>query len=126
DGVLVCGLEEALARHRHLVEPHLARYADYENHAFTALNTAFLCDGAFVYIPAGKVVEAPIYLPYFTDAADRPLVWHRRSLIVAGAGSRARVVASYDGSEGADFANAVTKAAVAVGADPRYYPLHPR
>ena len=121
DGVLVCGLEEALARHRHLVEPHLARYADYENHAFTALNTAFLCGGAFVYIPAGSVVEEPIYLPYFTDAADRPLVWHRRGLIVAGAGSRARVVESYDGSEGVYFTNAVTEVAVAEGAALDYY-----
>jgi Fe-S cluster assembly protein SufD len=45
DGVLVCGLAAALARHPELVEPHLARHADYEGHAFTALNTAFLRDG---------------------------------------------------------------------------------
>src|SRR5262245_46223609 len=45
EGVIVCSLANALNRHRDLVEPHLARYADFEDHAFAALNTAFLHDG---------------------------------------------------------------------------------
>src|SRR5262245_2695484 len=50
-GVLVCGLAEALRDHSNLVEPHLGAYAAYKKHPFVSLNTAFLHDGAFVYVP---------------------------------------------------------------------------
>ena len=69
DGVIVCGLAEALQKHPQLVEPHLARHADFKRNAFTALNTAFLRDGAFVYVPADVAVEA----------ADRSVVRGRRA-----------------------------------------------
>jgi Fe-S cluster assembly protein SufD len=116
DGVLVCGLADALARHRDLVEPHLARLADEESHVFTALNTAFLRDGVFVYVPPGKVVEDPIHLTFAPTATDRPLAWHRRCLIVAGANSRAQVVEDYEGTDGVYFTNAVTEVVAAENA----------
>jgi Fe-S cluster assembly protein SufD len=123
DGVVVCTLAEALTRHPDLVKPHLARYADYQNQAFTALNTAFLRDGAFVYVPAGKVIEEPIYLTFATTTADTPFVWHRRCLLVSGPHSQARVVESYTGPEGLYFTNAVTEVVAAQGAVLDYYRL---
>src|SRR5262249_33285962 len=107
EGVLVCSLAEGLARRPDLVEPHLAHHADYEKHAFTALNTAFLHDGIFVHVPAGKVVEQPIELAFHAHASATPLVWHRRNLIVLGANSQAQIVESYTGDEGVYFTNAV-------------------
>jgi Fe-S cluster assembly protein SufD len=112
EGVLVCSLAEAVARHPNLVEPHLGRHADYQKHAFTALNTAFLRDGAFVYIPPGRVIEEPIDITFATPAAHQPLVWHRRCLVVAGPGCQAQVVESHEGSEGASFTNAVTEVVI--------------
>jgi len=123
NGVLVCSLAEALDRHPDLVEPYLARLADYENHAFTALNTAFLRDGAFVFIPEGTVVEAPLYLTFMTAASARPLVWQRRCLVVASPHSQARIVESYDGAEGVYFTNAVTEVVVGEKAVLDYYRL---
>src|SRR5579884_2398071 len=54
-GVILCGLSEAMAEHPQLVERHLARYADFSRHTFTALNTAFLRDGLFLYVPAHTI-----------------------------------------------------------------------
>jgi Fe-S cluster assembly protein SufD len=121
DGVIVCRLTDALVRHPDLVEPHLARLADYEKHAFTALNTAFLRDGYFVHVPPGKVLEEPIRLDIAAPASDRPLVWHRRCLILAGRGSRASVVENYDGAAGVYFTNAVTEVVLAEDAALDYY-----
>src|SRR5947209_9452140 len=78
DGVIVCTLARALADHPELVEPHLARHADFEEHAFAALNTAFLGDGLFVYVPAGVVVEVPITLNFVAEPSHSPLAWFRR------------------------------------------------
>ena len=47
-GAVVSSLAEAFHSHPELVRPHLTRHAEYETSPFTALNTAFLADGAFV------------------------------------------------------------------------------
>ncbi|MEE9180006.1 MAG: Fe-S cluster assembly protein SufD, partial [Vicinamibacteria bacterium] len=63
-GAFAGSLSEALETKRDLVEPHLARYADYQENSFAALNMAFLRDGAFVFLPKGGVVEDPIHLVF--------------------------------------------------------------
>ena len=122
-GVLVCSLAEALLRRPDLVEPHLARLADSRNNAFTALNTAFLHDGAFVYVPPGKVVEEPIDLEFLAAESDAPLAWHRRCLIVMSPNSQARIVERYQGFEGVSFTNTVTEIVVAENSVLDYYRL---
>ena len=49
------------------IEAHLARYAAYGDQAFTALNTAFIEDGAFLEIPRGTVLLKPIYLVFLGE-----------------------------------------------------------
>ena len=103
-------LAMTLNSHRDLVEPHLARYANYEDHPFTALNTAFMRDGAFVNIPDGGVVKDPIHLIYLSTVGREPTVSHPRNLIVVGKNSHATIVESYVGlGDGVYFTNAVTE-----------------
>lgn len=103
-------LAVALSTHRELMGPHLARYASYEEHAFTALNTALMRDGAFVNIPDGKVVEEPIHLLFLSTAGREPTVSHSRNLIVVGKNSQATIVESYVGlGESVYFTNVVTE-----------------
>ncbi len=112
-GVTVGSLATALRDESAEVEPHLARYAGYADHAFRALNTAFIEDGAFVHVPGGQLLEAPIHLLFVSTASGEAAVSHPRNLIVIGAGSRATVVESYLGV-GRDvyFTNAVTELVV--------------
>ena len=72
-GTVVCSLAEALESHIAKVEPYLGRHADYEEHAFTALNTAFIRDGAFVYLPKGAVVLNPILLVFVSSTPGQAL-----------------------------------------------------
>ena len=60
-GVVVSSLAQAGDEHPDVVEEHYGKYADFEDEALTALNTAFVQDGAFVYVPSGTVVEKPIF-----------------------------------------------------------------
>jgi Fe-S cluster assembly protein SufD len=117
DGVIICSLAEALAGYPGLVEPHLARYADFEEHAFTALNTAFLGDGTFVYVPPEKVIAEPIEMSYITAGSDAPLVRHRRVLLVAGRNSQVTVCERFNGPpRSAYFTNVVTEIVLDEGA----------
>ncbi len=96
-GVLLMSLTEALGKHPELVERHLGQHADFRNHAFVALNTAFWRDGVLLYVPPGVVVEEPIRLAHVvTDfSEDAPYLWYRRVLLVLGRGSQATVVESF-------------------------------
>jgi Fe-S cluster assembly protein SufD len=124
DGVLVGSMAEALERHPQLVEPHLGRYADYRRHVFVALNTAFLRNGFFVYVPPGRVVEEPIFLDSLVAAFndEAPYAWHRRCLIVLGANAQATIVEQFNGLPGAAYlTNAVTEVVVGENASLDHY-----
>jgi Fe-S cluster assembly protein SufD len=123
-GVIVSSLAEALQTHPTLVEAHLARHADYKAQTFTALNTAFLRDGAFVYVPPGTVVEHPIHVRFLVAGSGRPTVWHRRCLIVMGDNSQATFVESYEGPpQAVYFTNAVTEVVLGENAVADHYKL---
>jgi Fe-S cluster assembly protein SufD len=116
-GVIVGSLATALDESSETVEAHLGRHARFEEHAFTALNTAFFRDGAFLFAPKGKVVEAPIHLVFVVTAPAEPTVSYPRNLIVAGDNSRLTVVESYAGlADDVTFTNAVTEFVLGDGA----------
>ncbi len=108
-GVTVGTLAEAMTTHAAAVQAHLALYAQSDSHAFVALNTAALEDGAFVHIPRSVVVEEPIHL-LFLSSADSPTVSHPRTLILADENSQSTIVESFAGPAGqVYFTNAVTE-----------------
>jgi Fe-S cluster assembly protein SufD len=112
NGVVACGLAEAIQNHRELVMPHLAKHVRLGRAPFAALNTGFLHDGMFVYLPRGTVLREPIHLIYISIASDEPTVCYPRTLIVCESSTQLNIVQSYlsrqeDGS--ASFTNAVTE-----------------
>lgn len=109
-GVRVQSLAQAMEDEAEGLQQHLAKHADYEHTGFTALNTAFIHDGAYIYVPDGKTVEAPIHVIYVSTDRGAPTVSHPRTLIVAGAGSIATVVENYVSlTDHQYFTNAVTE-----------------
>ena len=126
-GVRIEGLAAALANDPGLPRAHLARHASSETSAFTALNTAFLSDGAFISLPAGVELEAPIELFFVTSggavaAGDPGTLSHPRTLIVLERGARATVVERYVGlRDGRYWTNAVTEIVVGEGAHLEHY-----
>ena len=112
-GVRVESLAAALANHAGDIEPYLTRLAGFERQAFTALNTAFLADGAFLYVPAATIVDSPIHVLFVSTACSAPLastMAHPRVLVVMGGSSQATIVESYVGPQGHRYlTNAVTE-----------------
>ena len=108
-GAVAGSLADAMNEQRERIEPEWARYADYDDQSFVALNTAFAEDGAFVYVPAGAVAE-PIHLLFIAGTSDEPTVAHPRTLIVLERGSQATVIETYAGRDGEIYwTNAVTE-----------------
>ena len=115
-GLRVESLQSALDATPELVRAYLGQVARDDASAFTALNTAFFGDGAFVYVPDGVAVLAPVELVFGAGSSGAPSVRHPRVLIVVGRGARATVVEHYvDADGGVSWTNAVTE--VVLGAD---------
>lgn len=119
-GAKVMSLREAVSSERDLVEPHIARYAEFQNDAFSALNTAFMGDGIFVYVPKGKVIDHPIHVLYVSTDSGTPSVCYPRNLIVTEESSEVTVVEDYVSlGDSANFSDAVTE--IVAGENSRVY-----
>ncbi len=121
-GATIESLADAIARDDGLIERHLSRLVPYDYDGFTALNTAFLADGAFVYVPDGAEVLTHIHLLFISAPAARPGVSYPRTLIVSGRSSKVTVIESYVSLNGAQYLNdAVSEIFVGEGARVEHY-----
>jgi Fe-S cluster assembly protein SufD len=94
NGPVILPLTLAVERHPELVEPHLGEVVSLEgSDIFVAANDASWTGGAFVYVPRGVKVEAPILLTAITAASMTAL--NRRVLIVLDEGAEAEVWEQY-------------------------------
>ncbi len=109
-GVIVESIAESIKKDNPIVKKHLGSYAKNENFFFTTLSSAFIKDGAFIYIPDGKVVEDPIHVIFYTKANDKKVLTQPRNLFVAGKNSQVTIIEHYvSDEEGIYFTNAVTE-----------------
>jgi len=116
-GGRIGSLRTALEVEPGFVEQHLGQYLGVGAHAFTALNTAFVEDGAVVHVPRGVALEAPVHVFFHASGRGGPAVAHPRNLIVADAGSSVTVVEHYVGvPETSYLTNQVTEISVGEGA----------
>jgi Fe-S cluster assembly protein SufD len=125
-GVKLSGLAQELSTNAAAVEKHLGGHLNFRRDSFAALNTAFIEDGAYVYIPRGSVVEPPIYLLFVTVSGDAvaPLAVHPRNLIVAEENSQATIIEDYvslPGDEAVSLSNTATELVAAEGAVVSHY-----
>jgi Fe-S cluster assembly protein SufD len=121
-GVHVSNLARQLADDPKALEPRLGAYLDTRRDAFSALNTAFAEDGAYVHIGRRAVLEAPIHLLFVSAGNGAPVMTHPRNLIVAEEQSQAAIIEDYVSlNAGAAFCNTATELVVADGASISHY-----
>jgi len=121
-GVRVGGLAQAIAQDGASFERHLGRYVNIERDAFCALNTAFIEDGAYVYLPRRTVLEAPICFLFISLPGNDPEMTNPRNLIVAEDGTEASIVEDYVSlGSGVSFSNVVTELVVGENAVISHY-----
>jgi Fe-S cluster assembly protein SufD len=118
---LPAGVRVAQLGDEEVVRRHLTTMAPTDV-AFTALNTAFMTDGALIQIPADVILERPIHLLYVTDGEAARGVTYPRTLILAGRHAHATIIESYVAVGDAVYlTNAVTEVDVADGAHIAHY-----
>ena len=110
EGVIVGSIAEEIKNENEIVLNNLGKYADYQDHIFTALSMAYTEDGAFIYIPEGKIVEEPIHIIFITTSENEKVLTQPRNLFVAGKNSQVTIIEHYvSAEESIHFTNAVTE-----------------
>ncbi|HRK73691.1 MAG TPA: Fe-S cluster assembly protein SufD [Rhodothermales bacterium] len=122
-GLYLQPLNEAIESGHEAAIRHFGQVAKSEEDAFVALNTAFLSDGLFVHVGAGKMIEPVLHILNLTqneaDATVQP-----RLLVVAESGASIRIVESrLSLSQAAVFSNVVSEWYVGEKANVSYHLL---
>lgn len=112
--VIVTSLAVAQREHAALLAPVFHAIVDPHADRFAALTTAFQNCGAFVYVPDGVVVDAPLQLLFVNGEAQAAAVFPH-IVVVLGAGARATVIERHAG-EGDGFICGIVEAHVGPGA----------
>ena len=88
-GVILCSLEEAFEEHGELVSEWYSKRLPIDRHKLEAANAAFWTGGAFLYVPAGVIVEEPFEIVYAIDRAG--VAQYGRTLVIGAPTSEFRV-----------------------------------
>lgn len=91
DGTIIGSLAKAMEVYPELIDRYLGKTAKIEESGLAALNTAFLQDGLFVYVPEGVKVEKPIQLINIVYS-EAPVFVQPRHLIIADKHAEVTVV----------------------------------
>lgn len=122
-GVVLQPLFEAIDGNEDLIAGIFKRSEPVKN-PFVSLNTAFITDGAFLYIPDGVSLEQPVHLIFLAGSQEQPVAAHLRNLIIMGRNTRATVIETYIGvQDGEYFTNTVTEFVAGEGAVLEHYKL---
>ncbi|WP_049721867.1 Fe-S cluster assembly protein SufD [Gilvimarinus polysaccharolyticus] len=108
-----------------IIEAHLGRLADSEQHLFAAMSEALLQQGVLLHVAAGVKLDKPLYLVNRISETAAPLV-NTRLLVVLEQGAEAEVVEHYatatDATKG--FVNAQTEVVIGDNARFKHYRLN--
>lgn len=94
DGVIIEGLSEALVNHSDLVQKYYMTDAvNVDEHRLTALHTALVNGGVFVYVPKNVVVELPVQYVVLHD--DENTSFYNHVIIVTEQSAEVTYVENY-------------------------------
>ncbi|PAU76567.1 Fe-S cluster assembly protein SufD [Halomonas salipaludis] len=123
-GVQLVPLSRALADNHEAVGGPLGRLTGVEFSPFSALNTAFMEEGAVLRLAPGCVVDKPLVVQFLSRNGAQPVMSHPRLLVEAGARSQATLIEHHIGEEAAaNFTNLVAELILERGAILDHYKL---
>ncbi len=94
EDIQAVSLQMAATLNKEVVAKYLGKSEAVDKEFFSALNTAYAHDGAFVYIPKNKKAERLIHLFFIGTKNNEPAMAQYRNLIVAEQGAEAKILVS--------------------------------
>lgn len=90
-GVVLGSFEQIANEQPELIQNYINRQAGLSDDPFAALNTAFVKDGFFLFVPKGVIIEKPVQIINLFSSEENLRIT-QRNLVVAEAGSQVKLV----------------------------------
>ncbi|MQF64604.1 Fe-S cluster assembly protein SufD [SAR202 cluster bacterium AC-409-J13_OGT_754m] len=120
--VLVCNLSDAVSIEPTFTQRHLAKYADFLHHPFTALNTAFMAQGAFIWVPPNISIDKPLQVLFISSSSNSNLITNPRILALTGENSKFTLIENHSAvNENSYLANVVSEIVLGTNSNVQYY-----
>ncbi len=92
------------------LENHFTNFTDHKSDSFTALNTAFINEGAYIFVSEQMTIDDPVHVMHIFDANERDSLVQPRTLLIADKGSKVKLIESYHTiGDNRGFNNCVTE-----------------
>ncbi|MBS9768661.1 MAG: Fe-S cluster assembly protein SufD, partial [Flavobacteriaceae bacterium] len=122
-GVKICSLKEASKKYTEIFSHYYDTKAKDSEHSSVALNTAFLQDGLFIYVPQKTIVEKPIQIINYLHS-NTDLFVNSRQLIVVEKHAKVQITDCTHATSTTQFlTNVVSEIFVEENAKAEYYTL---
>lgn len=124
EGIDVCTMNSAInkPKYKQIIEVYFNKIAKDES--LNALNTAFAKEGAYVYIPKGKVADKPIQIIHFSTGSEEAMFLQPRNLIIAEENTEVQIIERHQSlSSNSVFTNSVTEIYAGKHANVDYYKI---
>lgn len=122
--LFIGNLKNAFKTEKDFVEKYFAKYANYKTDGFTALNTSFATDGAYIHIPANCEIKEPVMILNILDSVKSKVIGQPRNLIIAGKNSKAYIIEEYYSiGKNDSFSNVVTEIYMDENSNIQYYKI---
>jgi len=95
EGLQVTNLKEAFATNSSLIQKYYGKLTNQNEEHFSALNTAFVTDGAFIHVRKNVMIDEPIYLHYFFTASEADAFSQTRNLVVVEDGAAIQIAEDF-------------------------------
>ena len=123
DGTIIGSLAKAMEVYPELIDVYLGKAANFQDNGLTALNTAFIQDGLFIYVPDGVKVEKPIQLVNIVYTQS-PAFIQPRHLVIAGKNAELTLVhCDHSLTHKASFTNTVVEIFAEASANVSHYKI---
>ncbi|MBA7542201.1 FeS cluster assembly protein SufD [subsurface metagenome] len=117
-GALVGSFAKASTEYPELVEKYYGKYAQITNEGLVALNSAFVQDGIFIYVPKGVVLQKPLQIVNLIASDDDIMVQHRNLFVLEENAGATVIVCDHTFSPHKFLTNSVTE--IYAGPDSRF------
>jgi Fe-S cluster assembly protein SufD len=123
DGVVVGSIKDAMQAFPELFDTHYGEIANNTLNGFTAINTAMVQDGVFIYVPDGVTANKTLQIIKMIDLEENLFV-QNRNLIILGRNSSLSLMHCDDSiNQHSSLVNTVTEVFVSEGAHLELYKL---
>jgi Fe-S cluster assembly protein SufD len=124
EGLIICGLREAISKYPELIAENLGKYSSIANTPFRLLNSAMYQDGVFIYAPKKFKADGVFHIVHLIDSSKKAYLSSPRTLIVADKSAEIKIIESaHNYGDYAGFTNLVTEVIGLENSNIDYYKL---